>query len=128
MRTRISWPHVAITAVCTVQLALASDKFVVRNANPKEIQLIREALRSTLKDPDSARLQKASVVTSGSEKGTFCAEVNAKNSYGGYTGYRAFTGLISPLKSGELVATVVQMDGEGELEIAGYCSRHGFWD
>lgn len=51
----------------------------------KEIIIAREAVKGTLKDPDSAKFQNERI--SGL---LVCGEVNAKNSYGGYTGYKRY--------------------------------------
>lgn len=63
------------------------------------MQVMQAALRPRLKDPDSAQIRllgtpKAMVIkavpmmTNGGAGWRICAEVNAKNSYGGYTGYK----------------------------------------
>ncbi len=50
----------------------------------------------SLKDPDSAKFgPKFSASSSGGEAITVCGLVNAKNSYGGYTGMKPFLGLLS---------------------------------
>jgi hypothetical protein len=51
----------------------------------EEIELIVVAVLEKLKDPDSAKFGKVILVDHG--KGA-CIEVNAKNTYGGYTGYQ----------------------------------------
>ena len=60
--------------------------------------IVRDALRYRLKDPDSAMVKlvgspypmviNKTMVTNGGAGWWICAEVNAKNSYGGYTGYK----------------------------------------
>jgi hypothetical protein len=63
-------------------------------------------MQSKLKDPDSLKLKDVRVC---SDDGVvFCGKVNAKNSYGGYTGYYAFTG---SLLSKE-VAYVMDIDSD----------------
>jgi len=47
---------------------------------------IETAVREMLKDPDSAKFKNISELPSGK----FCGEVNAKNSYGGYAGWKVF--------------------------------------
>ena len=47
---------------------------------------VREAVKERLKDPESAQFRKFRKVSDGE----ICGEVNAKNSYGGYTGFSAF--------------------------------------
>ncbi|MDD9321958.1 hypothetical protein M0O54_17895 [Acinetobacter lactucae] len=44
----------------------------------------KEAILSTLKDPDSAQFQNI--------KG-YCGEVNSKNSYGGYVGFKRYVSI-----------------------------------
>lgn len=66
-----------------------------RSATPDEVEAIRLGLKRTLKDPYSAVVESAKI------KGIrYCAEVNAKNQLGGYTGARTMTGIIGPTQSG----------------------------
>jgi hypothetical protein len=46
---------------------------------------IKDAVRLTLSDPDSAKFRNIRQVTLG-----YCGEVNAKNRFGGYTGFMHF--------------------------------------
>ena len=45
-----------------------------------------EAVRARLKDPESAQFQNQHV----SAKGAGCGEVNSKNGFGGYTGFKRY--------------------------------------
>ena len=47
----------------------------------------RDIVRHSLKDPTSAQFRN---VRSGKLQNSVCGEVNAKNSYGGYVGFRKF--------------------------------------
>lgn len=47
-------------------------------------------VRSALKDPDSAKFRDVRVLGHGETHTLACGYVNAKNSYGGYTGDQAF--------------------------------------
>lgn len=58
----------------------------VAKVNPKAaLASAKNRILWTLKDPDSARWRQAKVAANGD----VCIEVNAKNSYGGYTGFEA---------------------------------------
>lgn len=67
------------------------------------------AVKKSLKDPNSAQFQNV--------KG-YCGEVNAKNSYGGYTGYKRFISVDG--------RTIIDNDEDDPLEFAleteAYCS------
>lgn len=52
------------------------------------VKQAKEAITSRFKDPESARFR--GLYLSQKELPTLCGEVNAKNSYGGYVGYRGF--------------------------------------
>lgn len=69
------------------------------------------SVKSSLKDPDSAQFQNV--------KG-YCGEVNAKNSYGGYTGFKRFISVDGN--------TVIESDEDDPLEFAlgweAYCSKN----
>jgi len=58
------------------------------HAGPKETRLVatsKAILADQLKDPDSAKYRRVAVI-----RGSVCGEINAKNSMGGYVGYRRF--------------------------------------
>lgn len=49
----------------------------------------KQTVADTLKDPSSAQF-KSVVVYNGGKQRTVCGEVNGKNSYGGYVGFKKF--------------------------------------
>lgn len=51
----------------------------------------KEVAKEGLKDPSSAQFRNVRIVSWGSEK-VVCGEINAKNSYGGYVGFKRFVG------------------------------------
>lgn len=53
------------------------------------IKIGEDLVRDSLKDPDSAKLE-SSFHSSGENDGYVCGLVNAKNSYGGYTGKKPY--------------------------------------
>jgi hypothetical protein len=84
-----------VFALTTEATALAATKDATKE--------IRSRFSYILKDPASLQLQ---VVTS--KPGVICGRYNAKNSYGGYVGFKNFT-----YQSGTLytVGTIVQPNG-----------------
>lgn len=60
-------------------------------ASTEEIGRAELIVRGALKDPESARFRSFQKVSRGMGDDYICGEVNAKNSYGGYTGHSAFT-------------------------------------
>jgi hypothetical protein len=62
---------------------------IAHDASVHEIELIREGMKSILRDSDSAKFKD---VTLKSNDGFFCGEVNATNGFGGYVGYKTFDG------------------------------------
>lgn len=81
----------------------------VRNASEKEIVVVKAALAEKLKDPDSMKLKNVQIA----EDGTLCGDVNAKNSYGGYTGFSRFIGMyFSANKEGKPVAIIIGIDSK----------------
>jgi hypothetical protein len=76
----------ALTAACFVLAgAGASAWWYQREHAPTEAA--KEAIRATLKDPDSALFREVRFY---SFTGATCGQFNAKNSMGGYVGYRKF--------------------------------------
>ena len=66
-----------------------------------QIKIVQENVRKALKDPESARFGVTKAAKSDKDVVTVCGFVNAKNSYGGYTGEKPFLGTL--LKSGGFV-------------------------
>jgi len=79
----------AILAVASVE-CFAADKIPVLAARAEQA---KDAVKATLKDPESAQfrnLYTKSWTGKASPDDAVCGEVNAKNSYGGYTGFTRF--------------------------------------
>jgi hypothetical protein len=58
-----------------------------------EIEVLENALKEDLTDPDSAKFRRLTLFDDPENPGLMelCGEVNAKNRMGGYAGYRGFT-------------------------------------
>lgn len=61
----------------------------------EDILAVQKGVRAILKDPDSARFGKMVAGSDGSGAVTVCLMVNAKNSFGGYTGEKPYMGILS---------------------------------
>lgn len=59
-----------------------------------EVSAVEKGVREVLKDPDSARFGRMVAGSNGADTVTVCLMVNAKNSYGGYTGEKPYMGLL----------------------------------
>lgn len=79
-----------------------------RPLTAQEKAAVEKAVKEKLKDPDSAKFKWPDLVN---EKGGYCGLVNARNSYGGYSGFTPFMAFILfPKKEGEHTgAMVLQM-------------------
>lgn len=62
--------------------------------------VIRAEIRSMVKDPESARFQWIPHIGNKPDKTLVCGFVNARNGYGGYTGFQPF------------LARVIRLDGK----------------
>jgi len=76
------------TLVSVVAFALAACSAKAPTADEQFLEQVHAKIRSDLKDPDSAQFQKEEVHTT---KKVACGEVNAKNSFGGYTGFDGYS-------------------------------------
>lgn len=68
------------------QAAIAAKESAEESAKVNAIALMR-GLKASLKDPDSAKF---GTITIDAKGALLCGEVNAKNSFGGYTGVNNF--------------------------------------
>ena len=95
-----------------------------------DITAIQKGIRISLKDPDSARFGRMVAGDEGGHTVAVCLMVNAKNSYGGYTGEKPFSGLLFTNKNpkifiptGEnLPSNLVQYRDQATLQL---CSDKG---
>ena len=78
------------------------------------IERIKENVRGKLRDPDSAEFRR--VTLKREEEAIYaCGQVNAKNAFGGYTGFKWFFATpISMFHS--------EQDNTGQIVIAHYCA------
>jgi hypothetical protein len=73
-----------------------------RDLSASEKTALSHALSRTLKDPDSAKFQWGPVkYTAGSTYTDYCGIINAKNSYGGYTGFKMFHATLNANSKGQ---------------------------
>lgn len=71
--------------------AETNARFLQTKSEQELIDATIEVTRNQLKDPLSAQFRKVRVVPYGNGK-VVCGEVNGKNSYGGYVGFKPFVG------------------------------------
>jgi hypothetical protein len=104
--------------VASTLAAARDDTAIVAKADDEAvIAAAKVVVASGLKDPDSAQFRNI-FVRQGKTKRAICGEVNAKNSYGGYIGYRTFTVL-----EGDTRALIKQGDEVMDPFIDSVCKR-----
>jgi|TARA_B110000211_G_C13875516_1_gene462738 hypothetical protein len=88
-----------------------------------EIEIPEKYLNSityNLKDPDSAKFRN---VIADEENTVFCGEINAKNSYGAYSGYNKFYAI--PQNDGSVASEIISVDqidyGMAMIMYNGFC-------
>jgi hypothetical protein len=71
-------------------------EYSFREITPAERKLLAKTFADALKDPDSARWEWPPIRSDVKDGAiVYCGRVNAKNSYGGYTGHRTFISTVS---------------------------------
>ncbi|WP_286936162.1 hypothetical protein [Achromobacter sp. UBA4530] len=70
---------VAVVGVFAVGIAAAAGPTDINEIRRQSVS--KDFVLATLKDPDSAKFR---------NQKSFCGEVNAKNSFGGYTGFKRY--------------------------------------
>jgi hypothetical protein len=94
-----------------VAAAIAGTVQTVDAAQPRDLlegerSIVEEVIRGLLKDPASAQF-KWRKTTDGGE---YCGAVNAKNSFGGYDGFKSFLIPVRRNASGEIVEASEPVD------------------
>ncbi len=74
---------------------LDSGSFKSYELNERQIEVVKTAVRSELKDPQSAIFSIMDAGINSEDTIMVCGLVNAKNSYGGYTGDTVYSAVIT---------------------------------
>lgn len=82
---RLSLAQVLTFLLFAIEGASAAPAKQSKEVDAAKVQVVKMFIANSLKDPDSAKFRGVKM-----KWGTVCGEVNAKNSYGGYAGYRRF--------------------------------------
>lgn len=99
--------------------AFAAAPVAAKSGYGAFVSQAKKQMAAELKDPDSAKFRNLAVYQPATGQGVaLCGEVNAKNAYGAYVGFRKF------VSAGEL-AEVEQPDGGGLYSVLGQslCSK-----
>lgn len=94
-----------------------------------QVAAVQAGLRASLKDPDSARFGPMKASRAG-DAIYVCGYVNAKNSYGGFTGMQSYFGLLAEIPAKEKDVRSFSPIGFGSTDIdvkvvGAECQRHG---
>ena len=76
--------------ISTILLTITITTSTSIAANDNLISQTKQHVKNTLKDPESAQFKDVKVAINIKGDKTVCGQVNAKNSYGGYTGFKSF--------------------------------------
>lgn len=95
---------VSVTGWTTQSVAQSAVTWTKVVAKKAEIDSAKKAVISQLKDPESARFGEIWALSGTNGKRSVCGYINAKNSYGGYTGEKMFSIISSD-------SVVIQGDG-----------------
>lgn len=118
----------ALRLMVASTIALGAIPFAATAATPTAaskavLKAVTVEVKATAKDADSVKIRNLRMVKAdGLVK--FCGEVNAKNSYGGYTGFRPLAGFLM-LNGNHPVYTSVSDIDNVDLSRA-MCARDGF--
>ncbi|MBE8597926.1 hypothetical protein [Xenorhabdus sp. BG5] len=97
----------------------------------EEVQAIEMEVKNKLKDPDSAKFKHNNLIVKDGKSGNlYCGLVNAKNSYGGYTGYFPFKVYLFLNKYGKKAALIIgDIDSKSTSEevTIKMCNEHGYF-
>ena len=101
---------IASVTACTPPELVYRKSLPPSTASTRAINKAKEGVSSQLKDPSSVQFRNVAGYDKGQPGYTMlCGELNAKNSFGGYTGFRHFTYLAGVLVTNEL-------EGNGQWE------------
>jgi hypothetical protein len=116
----------AHTSETKVQAAPLPDS-ELRELTEAEKKQLGPLLAATLKDPESAKFIWTKVPKQMPSTFHYCGMVNAKNSYGGYTGAHPFLAVISTDKNKIVVGSIAGVGGTAIATkvVEDQCAEHG---
>lgn len=103
--------------VCSAIASLTSVGMAEDVTDAKRIAKAKDAVAYQLFDPDSATFRNVHARST-----DVCGEVNAKNRYGGYVGYRTFWVLLPPVFADEDRKLLVEIDGPDSRTASRMCA------
>jgi hypothetical protein len=113
-----STPRPTVSATSAPQ---PEAKFEDIKLSSAQITKVKQAVIERLKDPESARFNSAFVASKQEGLIYVCSFVNAKNSYGGYTGNKPFQAILH--KDQTVVFVVLGGDDEDDNYVLNACSK-----
>lgn len=118
--------HYAGALAALVFLTAAAPEFP-RPINSDERAMIEREVRRVLIDPESARFRWAPQML---QSDIYCGFVNARNSMGGYTGFKLFMTFIGTRKDGTRVVALAKISRPigrlGESAEEQMCANYGY--
>lgn len=100
-----------------------SQPAIARDLTDLERAVIADAVKAKLKDPESASFRWMPLVDPPADR--YCGLVNAKNSYGGYTGFTPYLGVL--LFDEDVLRGMVVMGIDNDAT-ATVCVQSGYWN
>lgn len=132
MRLRLMWISglAAVIGGCAPQSSLPPAPLSPAVLGAAEMAAVEKGLRDAMKDGPSARLGPVSAVRDGRGMVHVCGTVNGRNSYGGYTGFQPYVGVLSEFGSGDkrvllFAPAAFGSDATGEQVIRARCTALG---
>lgn len=80
----------ALASVQKIEDEKNADAAELKSAAPMAVELAKRKVPQSLRDPDSAKFRDVFAVATDKGGLVVCGKVNAKNAFGGYTGYTSF--------------------------------------
>lgn len=108
-------PALALAILCTLGACVAATDVPTQSATPPGALVTQTQAQITaqLRDPLSAQWRGIRGYTTAFGDQIICGEINAKNAFGGYVGFKQF---YARYRGGQLMNT--QLDGEAGLDLA----------
>lgn len=112
-----------LLAGCQTTATTPSVTYSAIPLTPNQLETVQAGVRGSLKDPGSAQFGKIVAAQNSNGETAACGTVNARNSFGGYTGMKAFVASIE--KSGRVTGIAIEGSGYPEGSIRTLCQRRG---
>lgn len=120
------WSLGVLAVIGLAGCGMQMDALKPASLSPADITAVHAGLRDTLKDPASAQFDEPHAGLDKDGTMLVCGHVNARNSFGGYTGKQPFVGVLTPKPTQKFTPLMIGSTSSEEFAVRARCQGTNF--